>query len=128
MEEKKQAEPQLAELAVQAASDSERWFADQPQIHNIVFHALALSGEVGEFNNILKKVQRGSLDPKSAVVQKSLQMELTDVLTYVLIIAAYLNVDLYKAYCHKRAINNARFTLELEGRTNGKPRAVPPAK
>jgi NTP pyrophosphatase (non-canonical NTP hydrolase) len=96
--------------------DSETWFPEQA--HDLVFMALAMAGEVGEFCNVLKKIERGSLehDPESHL---SLAMELTDVFIYMANIAAVLNIDLGKAYDQKREFNAERFGDRVRARNTG---------
>jgi hypothetical protein len=54
----------LVELARQCQKDSKRWFPDTSE--DLVFMALAIGGEVGEVQGIVKKAARGSLDLKNA--------------------------------------------------------------
>lgn len=99
--------PLLVELALQCQADSDRWF---PSIGNdIGYHALSMAGEVGEFCNIVKKIQRGSLDSRAAAVRHDLSMELTDAFVYMLNIAALMNINLEQSYYIKRAENEKRF-------------------
>lgn len=115
-------EQTLAELAVQCYEDSKRYFGDSDVVDNLGHHVLSLCGEAGELANLVKKLERGSLDPKDASVQWDLRMETVDVLIYLLNVAALLRLDLYQGYMHKRAINHARFDkqrAEREGK-NGK--------
>jgi NTP pyrophosphatase (non-canonical NTP hydrolase) len=79
---------------------------------DIVHMALSMAGETGEFCNIVKKIQRGSLNPNDAKVRYDLAMELTDVFIYMLNLAGMLQIDLEKAYQVKRAENNKRFLAE----------------
>jgi NTP pyrophosphatase (non-canonical NTP hydrolase) len=94
-------------LARQCMDDSKRWFPNNE--HDLVHHALALGGEVGEVQNIIKKLQRGDLDLSNAVTKNDLSMEITDVLIYLLNLAAILRIDLYKTYKAKRAFNEKRW-------------------
>lgn len=113
----------LAELSVQCVDDSNRWFGDTTGM-NVPHHALALAGEVGEFCNVVKKIERGSLSLEDASVRYSLAMELTDVLVYTLNLAGLLNIDLEKAYELVRTHNEKRFTTERaqrESKTTGRP-------
>jgi NTP pyrophosphatase (non-canonical NTP hydrolase) len=103
-----------AELSRQCISDSERWFPDTA--HSILHYALSLGGEVGEFQNILKKIDRGSLSMRDAAVRYKLAMELTDVYVYTLNLAGVLGIDLEKSYEIVRAANDKRFTKERQER------------
>jgi len=103
----------LLDLEKQCLDDSARWFGDTIDFDGAIpHHALALAGEVGEFANIVKKIDRGSLDSREPRVRHDLAMELTDVLIYVLNLGALLRVDLEEAYKIKRAENEQRFTKE----------------
>lgn len=97
----------LVRLAKQCQADSEKWF---PDANHIPHHVLALCGEVGELANIVKKIERGSLDPKEAGVQYNLAMELTDVFIYVLNLAGLMHIDLEITYMMKRSENEKRFS------------------
>jgi NTP pyrophosphatase (non-canonical NTP hydrolase) len=103
-------------LAQQCVRDSERWFGDTNAPHSILHHTVALCGEVGEFANLVKKIDRGSLDPKDAKTRHEMTMELTDVYIYLLNLAGILGVDLEAAYKVKRAENERRFTEQRKER------------
>ena len=66
------------------------------------YYALALGGEVGELQNLLKKVWREELDerlPHVSEEQKTeLRHELADVLVYLLCLANALDIDLEVAF------------------------------
>lgn len=70
-------------------------------------HFLGIVGETGEVAELIKKVQRGS--KKFADVAPELEMELTDILIYLLGVAGILGFDLEEAYNVKREINVTRF-------------------
>jgi NTP pyrophosphatase (non-canonical NTP hydrolase) len=106
----------LNALAKQCAEDSDRWFGDMPAHDSLPHHALAMAGEVGEFCNVVKKVDRGSLDINDPKVRIMLANELTDVFTYLLNLAAILRTDLERSYLHVRAHNEQRFMLERKAR------------
>jgi NTP pyrophosphatase (non-canonical NTP hydrolase) len=105
----------FSELAKQCLEDSEEWFGDLDLVYSIPYYTLCLAGEVGEFANIVKKMERGKLK-FDAKTKYEMAMELTDVFTYMLNIAALLQIDLTKSYQIKRAINEERFTEEKEAR------------
>jgi NTP pyrophosphatase (non-canonical NTP hydrolase) len=96
----------LSTLATQAGEDSRRWF---PGDFGVPYYALCLGGEVGEFQNIVKKIERGSLDPRAASVRHDMAMELTDAFVYMLCLADKLGIDLEKSYNVKRIENERRF-------------------
>ncbi|ESX16691.1 hypothetical protein X766_21770 [Mesorhizobium sp. LSJC255A00] len=74
-----------------------------------------LVGEVGEFANLLKKVdlaitQPGYEGPSLAAAENELRMELADAQIYVLRLAHLLRVDLGKAVSEKIQINDQRYS------------------
>lgn len=95
------------QLTREMIDDSRRWFPNTAP--SLVHHCLGLAGEAGEFIDIVKKIDRGSLDPTSAVVKRELAMELTDVFIYVLNLAGLMGIDLETTYKLKRAENEKRF-------------------
>jgi len=96
----------LVNLAQECHEDSQRWF---PKSDTMSHHTLALCGEVGELANIVKKIERGSLDPSQASVRHAMAMEATDAFIYLLNIASILKIDLEKSYRMKRTENERRF-------------------
>lgn len=81
-------------------------------IDKLKYVVVALSGEWGEFANIVKKIIRDNenLDEKPSEERlEKLKDELTDVFIYVLITANLLNVDLEKEYFRKMSFNKERF-------------------
>lgn len=110
--------PLLVLLAQQCIEDSEAWFGDQGVDKNLPHHALAMAGEVGEFCNLVKKIERGSLNFKDAKVRYDLSMELTDVFIYVLNLAGMLRINLEESFKMKRGINSMRFMKERAAREN----------
>jgi NTP pyrophosphatase (non-canonical NTP hydrolase) len=95
------------ELTRECLNDSQRWFPGTAV--SLVHYCLGLAGETGEFIDIVKKIDRGSADPRSAAIKRQLAMELTDVFIYVLNAAALLGIDLEETYKMKRAENERRF-------------------
>lgn len=106
----------LGEMANQCVADSERWFGDGAVVHSIPHHTLAMAGEVGEFANIVKKIERGSLSIHDAKTRYALTMELTDTFIYMLNLAGLLGIDLEKSYKHIRGLNEKRFMEERDMR------------
>lgn len=95
----------LKAYAHQCLIDTKRWF---PEIaDNLNHHALSLAGEVGEFCNLLKKVERGDCTFEEA--RAELAEEGIDVFIYLANIFALLGVDPDKVYAIKRAKNERRF-------------------
>jgi NTP pyrophosphatase (non-canonical NTP hydrolase) len=108
---------EVGKLSIQCVQDSMRWFGDTDvSLHAVQHHALALAGEVGEFCNIVKKIDRGSLEFGNSQTQYDLAMELTDVFIYTLNLAGLLKIDLAQAYRIKRAQNEERFMKERKVR------------
>lgn len=105
----------LVEMQAECLDCSERWFPDVA--HSLTHHTLALAGEVGEFCNLLKKLERGSL-PHNEETQVELAMELTDVLIYVLNCGAILNVNLDVLYRLKMDYNEERFSAGSSDNTS----------
>ena len=101
----------LLRLARQCVADSDGWFGntvtDRGKLHQVVHHALCLGGEVGEVQNLVKKVDRGSFALEE--VYDDLTEEITDVFIYLMNLVGILDFDLQKAYDSKRAKNAARF-------------------
>jgi len=100
----------LSDLSAEAWRDSCDWF---PAIHRrglvgtVAHLGLGLAGEAGELANLVKKVDR--LGRISADTQRDMALELADVFTYILLLAAALDVDLTWAYDQKRQQNMDRF-------------------
>ena len=75
---------------------------------------VGLFGEVGEFSNIVKKINIKLARPNEYeldvdVAEASLRDELIDGLIYILRIGAILDVDLNKAIVEKIEANKARY-------------------
>lgn len=105
----------LNALARQCHEDGDRWFGDM-DVNNIIHHTLALCGETGELANLVKKIDRGSLDFHDPATKIKLASELTDVFVYVLNLAYLFRVDLERSYLHVRAANEIRFMKERNAR------------
>lgn len=110
----------LGKMAMECGADSEKWFGDTTVKHSIPHHTLALAGEVGEFANLVKKIERGSLQMQDARTRHAMAMELTDIFVYTLNIAYLLGVDLEKSYQVKRNENDKRFVEERKKREGKK--------
>jgi hypothetical protein len=68
-----------------------------------------MAGEVGELCNIVKKIERGSLEYGDPKVRHDMAFEATDVFTYFLMLAGQMGFDPQKTYDIKRAANAKRF-------------------
>lgn len=74
--------------------------------------AIALAGEVGEFSNIVKKIDRRVMNLGGEVGDEDLSKlreELVDIFIYVLIGANLLDMDLGEAYLERLEYNKRRF-------------------
>lgn len=105
-------ESKFVQQAKEALRDSYSWFPEQSR--SLGFLGLALAGEVGEVANIVKKIERGSLDLNDPQVRYDLIMELTDVYTYLMLMAGNLQADLSVTYEVKREENVRRFGKDQE--------------
>ena len=102
----------LVELMREMLADSERYakhFGNEGVIYSIPHNTLALAGEVGEFANIVKKIERGDLDIRDADVRMRLMMEWTDIFIYHMLIGGLIKVNPMMAYNYVRAENEKRF-------------------
>jgi NTP pyrophosphatase (non-canonical NTP hydrolase) len=68
---------------------------------------VALSGELGEFANIVKSIARGDYGLEDA--KGRLSNELADVFIYVVKLADQLGIDLERAFLEKVELNKERF-------------------
>jgi NTP pyrophosphatase (non-canonical NTP hydrolase) len=96
-------------LTEQMRANSERWFPDtheQRIMPLAAFYALGLAGEAGEVANVVKKMVR---DGSSADLRASLGIELADVLTYLLLLADEVGVDIVEMYRVKAEHNDRRW-------------------
>lgn len=108
----------LVQLAKQCLADSDKWFGDTTCAKSIPHHTLALTGEVGAFATLIKKIERGDLSIHDAKVRYNLALELTDTFVHVLNLAALLHIDLEESYKFVRAANEKRY---MEERTRREP-------
>jgi NTP pyrophosphatase (non-canonical NTP hydrolase) len=108
----------LEEMSQQCLEDSERWFGDSHTCKSIPHHTLAMCGEVGEFANVVKKIERGSLQLGDAATRLKLAMELADTFTYMLNLAGLLGIDLEKTYHYVRGENEKRFMAQRAERAS----------
>ncbi|MEM5793495.1 MAG: MazG nucleotide pyrophosphohydrolase domain-containing protein [Candidatus Aenigmatarchaeota archaeon] len=78
---------------------------------------IALTGEVGEFSNLLKKINRDRKtigEEPSSEMWNRLKEELTDCFIYIIILSNILGMDLEKEYLKKTKINHKRFQKYLK--------------
>lgn len=115
----------LVAMAKQCQEDSERWFGDSEVSDSVPHHVLALAGEVGELANIIKKIERGSLDFGSSKVRYDVAMEIADIFTYLLNLSGMLHINLERVYNLKRTENQKRFTEQRDEREVKRMNAIP---
>jgi len=107
----------LERMITQCTADSERWFPDKQELP---FLALCLGGEVGEIQNLLKKVERGSITIAEITDEEymahknksSLQEEIVDALIYLcnmMGVKEFKDVDWKAIWDGKRKFNEERF-------------------
>jgi NTP pyrophosphatase (non-canonical NTP hydrolase) len=106
----------LSELmAVQHQFDSEHASQGRPwsekigekNVQILLELTVALSGELGEFANIVKSIARGDYGLEDA--KGRLSNELADVFIYVVKLADQLGIDLERAFLEKVELNKERF-------------------
>jgi NTP pyrophosphatase (non-canonical NTP hydrolase) len=100
----------LQRLIDQCRDDSERWF---PEVKDsLAVMALGLNGEAGEVADIIKKVERGSIELEGYVID-DLAEEIIDVLIYLANLMGYLElrhpIEWDHVYDKKREKNEQRF-------------------
>lgn len=82
---------------------------DWERFHNPRSLSMALAGEVGELLAELQWLTDDESMSLSPERQESVELELADVLIYLVRLADVLGIDLLKASQHKLAINAERF-------------------
>lgn len=80
---------------------------DINNINELEHLAVCLTGEIGEFCNILKKVVRGDL--KLEVAKEQMNEELADCFIYLLKIANQFDIDIEEEFIKKVSKNKERF-------------------
>jgi len=81
-------------------------------IDRLLYLVVALTGELGEFANIVKKISRdfNNLGEKPSTEKlEKLKEEITDCFIYVIIIANLLDVNLEDEFLRKKDFNKKRF-------------------
>jgi NTP pyrophosphatase (non-canonical NTP hydrolase) len=95
----------LKEIAEQCLRDSDEWFPNRSR--DPEHHIISVTGEWGEFCNVVKKLQRGSLTLEQALPM--MREELIDTFIYMFNLAAVMGVDIEREYNDKREQNRVRF-------------------
>jgi NTP pyrophosphatase (non-canonical NTP hydrolase) len=112
----------LHNMVEQIVKDSDDWFGSLTQ--SLPYGILCLCGETGELANLMKKVQRGSLE-LDAETRFDMVMEATDIFIYLMLVFAILQYSPAYAYKVKREINEQRFGRS-DGGGDGPFRGAPP--
>jgi NTP pyrophosphatase (non-canonical NTP hydrolase) len=99
----------LKNLASMMRANSERWFPgihrEDAQLPLIAFYSMGLTGEAGEAQDAIKKFYRDG----GVKHLEQARTELSDVFTYLLLLADELNIDLMVEYEKKVVLNEQRF-------------------
>lgn len=104
----------LLAIQLQCIQDNQAWF---PEVaHDLGHHIIGAIGELGEFANIVKKIDRGDLEMNEEVYAQ-MCMEIVDFFIYTVACATILNFDLAMGYHQKREYNVQRFG----NRSNARP-------
>jgi NTP pyrophosphatase (non-canonical NTP hydrolase) len=109
----------LNTIVEQCADDSRRWFPTKSR--DLTFLTVCAAGELGEFANVLKKIERGTTSTASELLSAHAAMgeELTDLFIYTCVLADALGVNLEDAYRAKRAFNQRRFGAQHDDAASG---------
>jgi NTP pyrophosphatase (non-canonical NTP hydrolase) len=107
---------EIVDIQQQCLDDSERWFPDVA--HSLGYMTIAITGELGEFCNLFKKIERGSIE-LTEEVHVELAFELCDVFIYLMNMAAIMNVDMEVMYQLKREYNEKRFSAGSPDNADG---------
>lgn len=114
---------ELSELvSTQQQFDREHGWTPVPHDSNEVCNFIArdligLFGEMGEFANVVKKLQLEPTQDRAASLERArpqLAEELVDFFIYVVRVAAYLQIDLEREYIDKLSKNDVRFRRFLK--------------
>ncbi|MDD5181620.1 MAG: MazG nucleotide pyrophosphohydrolase domain-containing protein [Candidatus Nanoarchaeia archaeon] len=94
-------------------SESRGWFYHKASntddmISKLGYNAVAISGEVGEFANLVKKVLRNK-ERLNDEMLAHMKEKVADVFIYTLIVSQLLNMDLESEFLKKQGKNEGRF-------------------
>lgn len=94
--------------------------SDEDRCRQLSKDLVGLMGEIGEFANLVKKVElaisrRGYAGPKLGTATPDLRMELADAQIYMLRLAHLIRVDLGEAVLEKMRVNDERYGYLKEG-------------
>ena len=104
----------LLAMAKQCIADSKAYFPRfesevSSSTGKLLHFAIGMSTEANEFLEIMKKIDRGSLDYDDPDVRTKLEKEAVDTLIYVMNVFGQMGIDPLEAYNEKRNFNNSRF-------------------
>lgn len=97
----------VLDIQQQVQEDSEEWFPETSK--DLGFITLAMGGEVGEAQNIVKKILRDSNGQITPEVRLKLSLELADAFIYICQAMNFLGLNLEHTYQYKRGVNVERF-------------------
>lgn len=80
---------------------------DEEHLEMLNFLMIALTGEVGETANIIKKINRG--DCSLQAQKENLEEEIVDIFIYVIKLVYQLDMDIEQGYIKKMKKNKERF-------------------
>lgn len=80
---------------------------DEDSIYILEFLMIALTGEIGETANIVKKIIRG--DFKLQEKKEEIAEEIIDIMIYIIKLSYQLDIDIEKEYLNKMEKNHERF-------------------
>ena len=105
-------------MAQQCLADSKDYFPrfeseGSSSTGKLLHFAIGMSTEANEFLEIMKKIDRGSLDYDGPEVKAKLEKEAVDTLIYVMNVFGQMGIDPLEAYNEKRAFNHKRFVTDV---------------
>jgi NTP pyrophosphatase (non-canonical NTP hydrolase) len=94
-------------------SESRGWFyhkanSTDDMINKLGYNTVAISGEVGEFANLVKKVLRNK-EKLNDEMLSHMKEEVADIFIYTLIVSRLLKMDLAEEFMKKQKKNEQRF-------------------
>lgn len=85
--------------------------SEEDFLNRLLFLSVAISGEVGEFNNLVKKLYRSKFYKEEELenIDERIREEFIDIFIYLLTIAILMNIDIEKEFLKKLEYNKKRF-------------------
>lgn len=102
----------LTDLSHTLLANSRRWFPEVTKAgltNEIIHMTLGIAGEVGEVAEHIKKAHRYGPDAAWTLDPMAIGFELADVLTYILNLAALLDLNMDEMLGEKQAVCEARW-------------------